>query len=1196
MREKLQVIIDAKTEEDILDAFDNYLRDFQGINSANNHLIYSNIDSLFSKPELHAIKPLENGKRLGFISVQVNDNLSEKSGKKSQYDLAKTLLKENERYFDYGIFLFYDTECNFRYSLIFNTIQENRRAFNTYKRYTYFVDNTQPNTTFLNRITPLQYDSLEQIVEAFSVEKVNKEFYDGIALLFQKLVGGKIKTGGSIKSFDRLLKLPTVDNNNYQKYSEFAVRLIGRAVFVWFLKYKKSIQGTPLIPEILLQSKKVKELDQEGNNYYHWILQYLFFEVLNTPLTDRKSHITENFDSFASIPYLNGGLFEPNSDDGYQKNSDKVYLGIGNGGLHIPNSWFIELFELFEQYNFTIDESSSSDIEISVDPEMLGRIFENLLGVINPETEKSARDQSGSFYTPRHIVEYMVKQTILEYLKDKTSIETSTLDKLLYESLQTQLEYNQKLEIINALDQIKILDPACGSGAYPMGCLQTIIQLLHHIDPQDKIYKVMLLNQIDNPFLRQKIEQYIQDKDMDFIRKKEIIQKSIYGVDIQEIAVEISRLRFFLSLIVDTKVDDTRNTNLDLDNYRNVEPLPNLEFKFVAANSLISLPTTKGQSQFFENEALLEQLAQVRNDYFLSSSSSKITLREKWTNLQDQLKNFYFTKAPSYKDKQNITSRTTLIAQWKPFAHESTPWFDPEWMFGVKSFDIVIGNPPYVSNKGRLEEEKQHLIEQYGFADDLYSHFFFKGLNLLKIGGVLSYITSKTFWTIQSKFNLRNKLFENNLLEIFDTANPFAGVLVDTCVTMVKKSVTAKHGDMIFKDGSKSTENPKTFYVNPQLYTTSVRSVIFTPTKFNQKVQKKLISSVLPLYNEWWERINTSKNIIKNQDALALYRKQLKPGDITLLGLITDGGQGLATANNGKYVGVLKGTKEADRIITTRAEKLYQSHISEYSFRSKDQAQEFLESKSESEIRELFDNIKEKYGRDIFGQGYLFRIINPLEVMDVSQMSDEEKRDGLKGARTFVPYDKGDKDGNRWYLRTPYYIDWSYNNVQFLKNDPKARFQGYTFYFRAGFCWILTLNEQSEYQKARIKDIGVFDVNAMSLFSLSDYVSEKYLICLINSYLIFDYKRCFINGSSAFQINDARQLPVIIPTQEQLQLFEDVFDRAYAVKIAQFDKSISKNIAQTQLAEIQAELDELVMDLYDLTAEERDIVRGVEGG
>ena len=283
----------------------------------------------------------------------------------------------------------------------------------------------------------------------------------------------------------------------------------------------------------------------------------------------------------------------------------------------------------------------------------------------------------------------------------------------------------------------------------------------------------------------------------------------------------------------------------------------------------------------------------------------------------------------------------------------------------------------------------------------------------------------------------------------------------------------------------------------------------------------------------------------------------------------------MATANNGKYIAVRSTTKWAENIRVSRPKKLadflartpkaitaemrrYPSYVA------------FLQSLSEAEIAELFDSLKEQYGRDIFGQGYLYKIVDDCEIADVDSLTNDEKENGIETTKPYyVPYDKGDKDGNRWYLETPFAIAWSKENVRFLKTDPKARYQGYTFYFREGFCWI---DVNSTYLKARIKTNGVFDVLSMSLFTMTT-LPDWYFVALINSEFISLYVDNFINNTSHFQINDARQLPIIIPQKETFESLQKLVADCISLK-----KTVTTD--DFLMGEKQYELDRLVRLLY----------------
>jgi hypothetical protein len=410
--------------------------------------------------------------------------------------------------------------------------------------------------------------------------------------------------------------------------------------------------------------------------------------------------------------------------------------------------------------------------------------------------------------------------------------------------------------------------------------------------------------------------------------------------------------------------------------------------------------------------------------------------------------------------------------------------------------------------------------------------------------------------------------------------------MVDTCIAVIQK-IQAKDYEIKFIDARKGLENKVIYFVKDEVYKNVVNNVFFAPTDFNLKIYNKYGKKVKELMEKWWDKISTSKNIQKYQKELEEYRNSLKPGDITLLGLITEGGVGLQTGDNGKYIGVLEGTKWAEKVRKERPEKLWEfiknknpkelSHL-----KTKQDVIDYLEKLSEIDIRNLFDSLKEKYGRDIFGQGWIYRIVSKDEIADVDKLTEDEKLNGIEGKRTFVPYDKGDKEGNRWWTPTPYYIDWSKENVGFLQTDPKARWQGYQFYFKEGFCWTNVLNPNARLIKTKLKDRSINDVGSMSLYVIVNFLNTKFIICILNSNLLFDYYRTFINYSVNIQINDMRQLPIVIPTPEQLKEFEDIFDRAVDIQKKKFSGQISEEKAEEELEEIQKELDEKVLKLYGL--------------
>ncbi|BCB96416.1 hypothetical protein JZK55_13380 [Dissulfurispira thermophila] len=589
--------------------------------------------------------PFNATDRLIIYAFKVNRDLTERSGKKAQYEKGKKILKES--YADAGIFIFYDSQGRFRFSLIHTDYTGTKRQWSHFKRYTYFVSPEETNKTFLQRIGDGDFSSLSAIKEAFSVEKVTKEFYQEIAnWYFWALKEARFPPDAESEPNGRNIAL---------------IRLITRVIFIWFMR-QKGIVKKELFDKGSLNSI-LKDLSDNEGTYYKAILQNLFFATLNTPIDQRKFRRQERYkgylnkdymnhtyfryhnlfkdpermkEIFNDIPFLNGGLFEclDKGKDDESNDTDREIRIDGfsddpNKQPHLPNFLFFSeeqtvdlsndygearykkarvrgLINILSSYNFTIDENTPVDEEVALDPELLGRAFENLLASYNPETATTARKATGSYYTPREIVDYMVRESIKEYLRTKVSPKTlsllvgegrgegefeESLNQLFsYESDENPFDEKTTDALINAINNLKLLDPAVGSGAFPMGALHSLVHILHKLDPHNEKWKaeqIKAVEHISDPKLKKEIQERIEESfalnELDYGRKLYLIQNCIYGIDIQPIAIQIAKLRFFISLLVDERVDRTK-PNLG------IEPLPNLETKFVSANTLIGLP------------------------------------------------------------------------------------------------------------------------------------------------------------------------------------------------------------------------------------------------------------------------------------------------------------------------------------------------------------------------------------------------------------------------------------------------------------------------------------------------------------------------------------------------------------------------------------------------------------------------------
>jgi len=1106
-----------------------------------------------------------------------------KSSVKNRRVGLRQLIKPYLRYLVDAAIVVFDDGDNWRLSFICDIKEEKTSP----KRFT-FVLGSKENyyKTPVERFIKLQNEGISfvSIKDAFSVEALTKEFYNKLFEWYQWAVSPE---SGTYFPNDT-----NTANDDFEDIDKKIIRLLTRLMFVWFIKQKELVPNT--LFDVSFLSRIIKDFDpysREQGNYYNAILQNLFFATLNRAIEDEEgkrgfAHLKGQRDVktlyryaemftipeddvisiFAEIPFLNGGLFEcldktkkkdgvekAYNYDGFSRNDNKWPNGRYRQRAFVPNILFFDeekgLLSILKQYNFTIEENTPTEQQVALDPELLGKVFENLLGAYNPETKETARNQSGSFYTPREIVNYMVDESIKAYLCEKTEISKTDVEELLSDTFIYDAKKKQSYDkIASHLLNIKIIDPACGSGAFPMGLLNRMVDILQKISQDRSTYELKL----------------------------SIIENCIYGSDIQNIATQISKLRFFISLICDCEKDPSK------PNY-GIPTLPNLETKFVTANSLISLKKHKkhdqldifADSQFNPVNAKKEELHDVRKKHFRAKTANeKISLRKKDERLRGELLELL------EKDDIFAPEDAKQMALWNPYDQNAvSPFFDPEWMFDVADgFDIVIGNPPYISTKGVTTEDKKKYEAEFGFSDDTYNLFTFKGLTLLKQGGSLSYIIPKTFWTTQTKRNMRDLILSNQINYIFDTANPFDAVMVDTCIIQVVKRQMPKEHLIKFMDGTKDLSNPMIYVpIKQSTYLDTQNSVIFKPTDLNLRIYQLYGHKVKELYDKWWDKIETSKKIAQNQRELEAYRASLKPGDVALLGCLTEGGQGLATANNGKYIAVRRSTKWANNIIESRPKKLAEAikkkkicvpQMSGYA-----NEKDFLNSLTEKEIATLFDSLKEQFGRDIFGQGYIYKIIEDSELANVDELTKEEKENGIDTSKNYyVPYDKGDKDGNRWYLETPFAIAWSKENVHFLKTDPKARYQGYTFYFREGLCWS---DINTTFLKCRKKEKSIHDVKSMSIFGVSDFLSEDYIITLINSTFISYYVDNFVNNTQTFQINDARQLPIIIPQTEDNEQAVTFVTKAIRIRKGEV-------IENESLDTIQKEVDLFVEKLYHL--------------
>lgn len=816
-------------------------------------------------------KTFDAGKIKSFIFVAVE--LSARKYPRGQYAL---FTREINKRFSMPVVVLFKTSSNL-YTVSFAHRRENRRESNRYVlgpiSLIREIESKDPHRAHVDILEALMMDArlkwidnhdtpsnfeglLNSWLSALNVEELNKKFYCELFAWFLHAV--------------KHSKLPKT-NLVSLKPEEHTLRLITRLLFIWFIK-QKGLVADDLFNETKIQTL-LKNYGQDGDSYYRVILQNLFFATLNTEIDKRCFNNDPNDTSsyhyghemkdpeklqslFNQTPFINGGLFDFVD---YTDTSWRLDCSVNNTdqkqNYSIPNFLFFNeemgggggtselgLFTILQKYHFTVEENTSLEQEVALDPELLGKVFENLLAAYNPETRETVRNQTGSFYTPRTIVDYMMDESLRAILTDKISklIKENTQNEMsknrfifLEKQIQNLLDYSSSVTdcelddierkyVVRAISEIKIIDPAVGSGAFPMAVLNKLTLLLNRVDADNAIWERLQRNmakkRIQDVFehedkeLRETQLQYIntvfEKYREDFGRKLCLIQNNIYGVDIQPVAIQIAKLRFFISLAIEQ--DPTTNSN---NNY-GIHPLPNLETRFVVADTLIPLTnldkyTQETLGQTDEVKKLEKLLLNNREQYFHANTSE---LKSKYKKYDTQLREQFILTLSSENKKAGHLDK---IIQWDPYnQNESTNWFDAKYMFGIQNgFDLVIGNPPYISltnENGKLRKRYQDIgYLTFCSRGDIYQLFFERGCDLLNSDGLLTYITSNSWLKTEYGKKTRNFFVENYtplwLIEL--GKDVFKSAIVDSCIFSLSVNDSVNNSSFKAVDISTQTNN-----------------------------------------------------------------------------------------------------------------------------------------------------------------------------------------------------------------------------------------------------------------------------------------------------------------------------------------------------------------------------------------------------
>lgn len=977
-------------------------------------------------------------------------------------------------------------------------------------------------------------------------------------------------------------------DNRKRATQEFTVRLISRTLFVWFLKEMR------LIPAELLELYDIKDerryfpkgrYDSEANTYYRGILQNIFFLALNRPMDQRrksgpsatydqtvskpalkrlvylgKNYLPEdfNYDLFDRIPYLNGGLFDALHED----NASDT---IEDGAFQIPNKLFYAkredghtvranagkrrasrpvegLNRIFDRYSFTVSENTPLEEDVALDPELLGLVFENLLAEIDPDDKaaaKSARKASGSYYTPRQIVDYMVNEalrlrlrTILEK-SGASSKDLQTLNRLFYNASAGDDFSAIADEVVSIIERTHVLDPACGSGAFPMGMLHRIVEVLALVDPDNERWKKHLVDRLPVE-VRKDALKGMEGKSYNYLRKLGFIQKNLFGVDIQPLAALITKLRFFLTLIIEQEVDhDDRTHNYGL------QSLPNLETNIICADTL-----RDAEHGLLEGPVLAD-LRAIRKEYFQPQITGE-RRHELAREIGEKLAILYSGFAEKTKgikptgdtplERQKMRNRqdSEWLTEWFKHASMPAPFFNVETFFPELAeegaFHIVIGNPPYGGTQLPID-----LKAKLGLGSrDPYGAFIarFMGANNraspLAEDGVLTYIVSDTFMTIKTHRSLREQMLQHRIHKMIRVAKDTFKATVNCAVILCQRGKAPDTHPCLMADLTNLS-----IHIHDQyerflniLYQIEGAGAISRPLNISNQTyaiyyyRQSLIqrNSKTPFFvasPKLFALMNDTTTTVRYENIagrrVPIRTVSLNGKEVLLvkLGDIAEVKQGLATGDTSAYI--------------------FQRRDARGSYRPIEEHQDFLLTDEDIERIRSDENLRNT-------------------VIENGISKDNHNSPRYFYGRHILPYDKGgkcDAKGGwlpKYQLSTEYFIDWSewaVNRMKTLtvreknrlkgksggKDKLASRVQNSEFYFQRG----ITFSHTGIYSPTfRIGTGALFDVAGSTLFCECMPVEE--LLFRVNSRMWIFFFRNFANASVNASEDPIKEIPLPSPS------------------------------------------------------------------
>ncbi|MBN2571248.1 MAG: hypothetical protein JXA68_03910 [Ignavibacteriales bacterium] len=1009
--------------------------------------------------------------------------------------------------------------------------------------------------SILNQRPPIRsYNDLHKFWQhAFSIQALNEKFYTDLQEWFYFAAQN--------------IELPFKPDyiNEKENIKNFLVRLLARIMFCWFVKEKGLIKSE-LLEIIDWNGRKyllTNDIDDKNflfsNSYYRGILQNIFFNALNKK--DKKSikdfkwlkYLNSNFNIewLLKIPYLNGGIFDKLEEDNTKESIEDSVIKIPNYLFYgiekeeeivtgrrrnIKNIKHKGLNCILNDYKFTLDENTPFEEDIALDPEMLGLVFENLLAELDPNleenTKRSIRKLTGSYYTPRKIIYEMVNDSLFLYLnkfiqekyKDLPNNKQKINDLIYFNKFEDD-DSTFSEAVVDSLDKFKILDPACGSGAFPMGMLNRIVEILKTVDCKNERWINIKLRNVDSA-QQNEFKKVLTIHLDDYSRKLGIIRDSIYAIDIQPMAVQITKLRFFISLLIDQKTENI------------ITPMPNIETKIICADSLKNI-----HSDFFNEEAI-KKLTEARNIYYRPDLT-----QEERNRITDEIVIILNDAFPDFhKDvtgKNQPVRNKELLKKWFKEAAISAPFFNLEFFYPELKeqggFDCIIGNPPYGGNKVTDDVRNSLDIE----SKDPYGAFIARFLNNydkptpLKHGGVLAFIVSDTFMTIKSHLKLRKHLMQNYIHKMVRVHPDTFRATVNTVIMVAERNTKREFNEehiCLMAD-----------LTNISIHENYERFIqILNLTKVDEfDTDKKNIS------NEQFAIYNFPQSLIKTNSNLPFFVASPK-----LFSLMNDSGPDLK-----KEWREISGVKILNRNLKINNKILGIVKLGDV---------EKIAKGMDSCIKYVF---RSDNNVPIIRTHY--KIVDKQKIRskhEITILTEKEKLNGVSEKDFIIPFNKGassdSSDGwlPNYYVPIEYYIDWSTKAVDehYHRNKNLYFLDGLTFSFRG------------EYSPTfRLKNIGPFDANS-SFIGTRNFDPIILLGVLCSKFIRYIFN-VYIQHTIASDIDKIKEIPIKLTLSNNNILNKMILD------IIDKQKSTSRYDYSSYE---QIEVDKIIYDEYGLNMED----------